>query len=162
MLIPNTSRDSCAYPELIKGKAAKVSKGRSQSPLVASAEAKPSVPTAKCLKEQNSMNSVYRQVFLLGKSNPNMYFSTGRKVPKAHRGGQSVYEGGGRPGPPYPNCLSAHPRGAALRTPRRGGVSGLGEALARHHIQHASSTGSLAWESWPKVGDYAFVPDGGS
>ena len=43
MLVPNASKDSFAYPELIKGKAAKVSKGRSQSPLVASAEAKPSV-----------------------------------------------------------------------------------------------------------------------
>ena len=99
MLIPNTSRDSCAYPELIKGKAAKVSKGRSQSPLVASAEAKPSVHTAEWLKEQNSMNSVYRQVFLLSKSNPDMFFSTGRKVPKAHRGGQSVHEGVAAPDP---------------------------------------------------------------
>lgn len=43
MLVPNASKDSFAYPELIKRKAAKVSKGRSQSPLVASAEAKPSV-----------------------------------------------------------------------------------------------------------------------
>ena len=43
MLFPNSSKDSLAYPELTKGKAAKVSKGRPQSPLVASAEAKPSV-----------------------------------------------------------------------------------------------------------------------
>ena len=44
MLIPNPFKGSFAYPELIKGKAAKVSKGRSQSPLVASAEVKSSAP----------------------------------------------------------------------------------------------------------------------
>ena len=43
MCIPNLSKGSFAYPELFKRKAAKVSKGRPQSPLVASAEAKPSV-----------------------------------------------------------------------------------------------------------------------
>ena len=43
MLIPNPSKGSLAYPKLFKRKAAKVSKGRPQSPLVASAEAKPSV-----------------------------------------------------------------------------------------------------------------------
>ena len=42
MLIPNSSKGSLAYPELIKRKAAKVSKGRPQSPLVAPAGAKPS------------------------------------------------------------------------------------------------------------------------
>ena len=41
MLFPNSSKDSLAYPELTKGKAAKVSKGRPQSPLVAPAGAKP-------------------------------------------------------------------------------------------------------------------------
>ena len=55
MLFPNSSKDSLAYPELTKGKAAKVSKGRPQSPLVASAEAKPSVHTAKRLLGKNSM-----------------------------------------------------------------------------------------------------------
>ena len=74
-----------------------------------------------------------------------MYFSSGRKVPKAHRGGQSVHEGVAAPDPSYPNGLSAHPWGAALISPRGGEVSSLGEALTRHHIQHASSTGSLAW-----------------
>ena len=71
------------------------------------------------------------------------------------RGGQSVHEGVAAPDPSYPNCLSAHPWGAALRTPRGGGVSSLGEALARHHIQHASSTGSLAWGGCPNEGDFA-------
>ena len=42
MCIQNLSKGSFTYPELIKGKAAKVSKGRTQSPLVASAEAKTS------------------------------------------------------------------------------------------------------------------------
>ena len=92
---------------------------------------------------------------LQDKSNPNMYFSSGRKVPKAHRGGQSVHEGVAAPDPPYPICLSAHCRGAALITPRGGEVSSLGEALARHHIQHASSTGSLVWGSCPNAGDFA-------
>ena len=40
--IPSASKEAYAYPKLIKGKAAKVSKGRPQTPLVASAEAKPS------------------------------------------------------------------------------------------------------------------------
>ena len=74
-----------------------------------------------------------------------MYFSTGRKVPKAHRGGQSVHEGVAAPDPSYPNTLRAHCRGAALITPRGGDTQGMGGALKRHHIQHASSTGSLAW-----------------
>ena len=84
-----------------------------------------------------------------GKSNPGMYFSTGRKVPKAHRGGQSVHEGVAAPDPTYPNCLRAHCRGAALMTPRGGGMRRMGGALKRHHIQHASSTGSLAWGLLP-------------
>ena len=79
-----------------------------------------------------------------------MYFSSGRKVPKAHRGGQSVHEGVAAPDPSYPNGLSAHPWGAALISPRGGEVSSLGEALTRHHIQHASSTGSLAWGLSPR------------
>ena len=85
-----------------------------------------------------------------------MYFSSGRKVPKAHRGGQSVHEGVAAPDPPpYPNTLRAHCRGAALITPRWGDVSSLGKALARHHIQLASSTGSLAWGLSPRRGDFA-------
>ena len=92
---------------------------------------------------------------LQDKSNPNMYFSSGRKVPKAHRGGQSVHEGVAAPDPPYPICLSAQCRGAALITPRGGEVSSLGEALARHHIQHASSTGSLAWGLSPRRRGFA-------
>ena len=80
---------------------------------------------------------------LQDKSNPYMYFSTGRKVPKAHRGGQSVHEGVAAPDPSYPNGLSAHPWGAALMTPRGGDMRRMGGALKRHHIQHASSTGSL-------------------
>ena len=74
-----------------------------------------------------------------------MYFSSGRKVPKAHRGGQSVHEGVAAPDPTYPNGLRAHPWGAALMTPRGGDTQSMGGALKRHHIQHASSTGSLAW-----------------
>ena len=101
------------------------------------------------------MNSAHRQVFVRGESNTNLYFSTGRKVPKAHRGGQPVHEGVAAPDPPYPNCLSAHPRGVALISPRGGVVLGLGKALARHHIQHASSTGSLVWGGYPSKQDFA-------
>ena len=101
------------------------------------------------------MNSAHRQVFVRGESNPNLYFSTGRKVPKAHRGGQSVHEGVAAPDPSYPNTLRAHCRGAALITPRGGGMRRMGGALKRHHIQHASSTGSLAWGSCPNAGDFA-------
>ena len=90
-----------------------------------------------------------------GESNPDMYFSTGRKVPKAHRGGQSVHEGVAAPAPPYPNSLRAHCRGAALISPRGGDMRRVGGALKRHNIQHASSTGSLAWGLSPRRGNFA-------
>ena len=101
---------------------------------------------------------------LQDKSNPGMYFSTGRKVPKAHRGGQSVHEGVAAPDPPYPNTLRAHCRGAALITPRGGrrvklgrgacapqdsacvivGFSGVGRALQRGDFAPAAATRGLS------------------
>ena len=100
MLFPNSSKDSLAYPELTKGKAAKVSKGRPQSPLVASAEAKPSVAySGKHIWTEEHETSPTGSCSFQGKSNPSMYFSSGRKVPKAHRGGQFVHAGVATPDP---------------------------------------------------------------
>ena len=90
---------------------------------------------------------------LQDKSNPNMYFSSGRKVPKAHRGGQSVHEGVAAPDPSYPNTLCAHPRGAALITPRGGDMQRMGKALARHTV------GAAAYPPFSGVGGYR--PGGG-
>ena len=100
LLIPSLSKGSFAYPKFIKGKAAKVSKGRPQSPLVASAEAKPSAAhSGKIIRTEQYETSPTGKHSLWGKSNPTMYFSSGRKVPKAHRGGQFVHAGVAAPDP---------------------------------------------------------------
>ena len=46
-----------------------------------------------------SVKEKYELILIWGKSDPGMYFSTGRKVPKAHRGGQFVHEGVAAPDP---------------------------------------------------------------
>ena len=100
MCIQNLSKGSFTYPELIKRKAAKVSKGRTQSPLVASAEAKPSAAySGKHIWTEEHETLPTGSCSLQGKSNPGMYFSSGRKVPKAHRGGQFVHAGVAAPDP---------------------------------------------------------------
>ena len=169
MLIPDSAKEYYVYPGIIKGILClsrthqrnhmlipDLSRGKLRRFPKGDRKALWSRPQARnpLLHRRNQMvmDNIHRQVFVRGESNPNLYFSTGRKVPKAHRGGQSVHEGVAAPDPPYPNGLSAHPWGAALISPRGGEGSSLGEALARHHIQHASSTGSLAWGRYPKVG----------
>ena len=53
----------------------------------------------KDYRARTACRIVHLQGILRGKSDPGMYFSTGRKVPKAHRGGQSVHEGVAAPDP---------------------------------------------------------------
>ena len=94
-------------------------------------------------------------MLLQGKSNPDMYFSSGRKVPKAHRGGQSVHEGVAAPDPSYPNGLSAHPWGAALRAPRGGAMLRMGGALTRHTVGTAAYPPFSGVGRLPRRGGFA-------
>ena len=116
MPIPESSKESNAYPGLIKGILClsrthqrnhmlipDLSRGKLRRFPKGDRKALWSRPQARnpLLHRRNQMvmDNFHRQVFVRGESNPNMYFSTRRKVPKAHRGGQSVHEGVAAPDP---------------------------------------------------------------
>ena len=83
MCIPNLSKGSFACPELIKRKAAKVSKGRPQSPLVASAEAKPSVAhSGKHIRTEEHETSPTGSCSCRVKATPACTFRLGEKYQK--------------------------------------------------------------------------------